>query len=171
MLLTISILGICLRLSAGICAIWSSGLRHLNHRSLSHIVDKSRWTKEKLSCDTCYLAGWAEGDKAGSAPSYLHHSSALRDPSWRWAGWTGASNHAQLAPEQPYFSGISLILKTINKDNQQFSRLSWTVNWQMSPTPHAGILLIVAGWTARVGTCTSTTAVKLVCEPQVGSGS
>lgn len=49
-----------------------------------------------------------------------------------------------LIPEQPYFSGFSLILKSINKDNQQFSRIWWTVNWQMSPTPHAGLLL--TGW-------------------------
>lgn len=76
-------------LSAGIHAIWSDGLRHLNHRSLSHIVDKSRWRQAKLSGDTCYLAGWAEGDKPGSAHSYPHRSSAQCDPSWSRAGWKG----------------------------------------------------------------------------------
>lgn len=84
-----SILGICLGLSAGIHVIWSDGLRHLNHRSLSHIVDKSRWRQAKRSCDTCYLAGWAEGDKPGSAHSYPHRSSAQCDPSWSRAGWKG----------------------------------------------------------------------------------
>lgn len=83
------ILGTCLRLSAGIPAVWSDGLRHLNHRSFSHIVDKSRWRQAKLSCDTCYLSGWAEGDKPGSAHGYPHSSSAWCDPSWSRAGWMG----------------------------------------------------------------------------------
>lgn len=84
-----SILGTCLRLSAGVGAIWSGDLRYLNHKSFSHIVDKSRWRQKKLSCDTCNLSGWAEGGKAGSTHSYPHSSSACCDPSWVSAGWTG----------------------------------------------------------------------------------
>lgn len=61
--------------------IWCDGFRHLNHRSLSYGVDKTRWRQAKLS----YLAGWAEGDKPGSAHS--KHPQCFS--AWCRAGWTG----------------------------------------------------------------------------------
>lgn len=104
-------------LSRGKCDL--NGLRHLNHKSFSHVVDKSRWRQAKPSCDTCNLSGWAEGGKPGPTHSYPHSSSAQCDPPE--SGLAGQV----VSPWATIFLRDFFNNESINKEEQKFSRISW----------------------------------------------